>query len=158
LGPEVPVAECRVEGVAWLWAAALEVAVPPSVPALAAASGVRRDVARRAEARPMAAAHVGQPAVPGAAAPLDEVVEAVPGAAAAEGVAPGVAVAEAVEAPDAGVEEVVAPDVEAAPAVPAGRVAAEPWAAAWISLLPWPARRRSAPIAPVIALSPTAWP
>ena len=96
----------------------------------------------------MAAAHVGQPAVPGAAAPLDEVVEAVPGAAAAE----------AVEAPDAGVEEVVAPDVEAAPAVPAGRVAAEPWAAAWISLLPWPARRRSAPIAPVIALSPTAWP
>lgn len=108
------------------------------------------------QALPQAAAYEAQPLVAEAAV--------LPDAAVGEAAAPTDAAAEVAEvvAPDAGAAEAVAPDAGAELAVPAAPPAGEPWAlpwaAAWIFLLPWPARRRSAPIAPVIALSPTAWP
>ncbi len=170
LGPAVPAAERRVEGVAWWRAALPEVAVPPSVPALAAASKVRRDGARRAAALPMAAARAVQPAELAAVARPGGVLEVV-GVVGVVGVgAPDVAQVEAAAEPDVArrAAEAAEPDAElaeeeapgaaeAALVVPAARAAVAPSAAAWLSLLPWPVRPRSAATVPVTVLSPTAW-
>jgi hypothetical protein len=95
--------------------------------------------ARQAQGLPLAARHEAQPGA-AEAEPTDA-------GAAAEGVAEA--------EPDVGVAAV-------SPVVPAGLPSGPPWAAVWVfrqdRVLPWPVRRRSAPTARAMELSPVAWP